>query len=109
MVPYELLRNENIRERKEKFKEIRDRKATNDNRQAVSIGDTLTKCYQGSVANGTSYHLTGYKTPDSNHVTPAQSVANCPDEVLNSAPESRQELNLEPPESLGICEVEGEK
>ena len=89
MVPYELIRKENIRERVEKFKEMRDRKAKND--------------HQGSIADGTLYHLMEQKNPDSNHVMPAKSIANCPVEALNSA------SNSEPTESLDICEVEGEK
>ena len=85
MVPYELQRKQNIKERTQKFKEVFDRKDNNDNLapiENVSIDDTLI---QPQSATGLDTH--------------------CPDEVLNSAPESGQELNLEQTEPLDVTEV----
>ena len=85
MVPYELQRKQNIKERTQKFKEVFDRKANNDNLppiENVSIDDTLI---QPQPATGLDTH--------------------CPDEVLNSAPESKQELNPEQTEPLENSEV----
>jgi hypothetical protein len=85
MVPYELQRKQNIKERTQKFKEVFDRKDNNDNLppiENVSIDDTLI---QPQSATGVETH--------------------CPDEVLNSAPESKKELNLEQTEPLENSEV----
>ena len=85
MVPYELQRKQNIKERTQKFKEVFDRKDNNDNLapiENVSIDDTLI---QPQSATGIDTH--------------------CPDEVLESAPESGQELNLKQTEPLENTEV----
>ena len=85
MVPYELQRKQNIKERTQKFKEVFDRKDNNDNLapiENVSIDDTLI---QPQSATGIDTH--------------------CPDEVLESAPESGQELNLKQTEPLENSEV----
>ena len=85
MVPYELQRKQNIKERTQKFKEVFDRKDNNDNLapiENVSIDDTLI---QPQSATGIDTH--------------------CPDEVLESAPESGQELNLEQSEPLENTKV----
>jgi hypothetical protein len=85
MVPYELQRKQNIRERTEKFKEVFQEKDNNENLpqiQNVSIDDTLTQ----------PHSVTRLET-------------HCPDEVLNSAPQSGQELNLEQTEPLDVTEV----
>ena len=85
MVPYELQRKQNIKERKQKFKEVFDQKHNDDNLppiENVSIDDTLI---QPQSATGLDTH--------------------CPDEVLDSAPESGQGLNLEQTEPLENTEV----
>lgn len=85
MVPYELQRKQNIKERKQKFKEVFDQKHNDDNLppiENVSIDDTLT---QPQSATGLDTH--------------------CPDEVLDSAPESGQDLNLEQTEPQKNTEV----
>ena len=85
MVPYELQRMQNIKERTQKFKEVFEQKDNNDNLppiENVSIDDTLI---QPQSATGLDTH--------------------CPDEVLDSAPESGQDLNLEQMEPLENTEV----
>ena len=85
MVPYEVQRKQNIKERTQKFNEVFNQKDSNDNLppiENVSIGETMAQ-HQSSTGKDT----------------------NCPDEVLNSAPESRQELNLEQTEPVENTEV----
>ena len=85
MVPYELQRKQNIKERTQKFKEVFDQKHNDDNLppiENVSIDDTLIQ----------PQSATGLDTQ-------------CPDEVLDSAPESGQDLNLEQTEPLENTEV----
>ena len=85
MVPYELQRKQNIKERTQKFKEVFDQKHNDDNLppiENVSIDDTLIQ----------PQSATGLDTQ-------------CPDEVLDSAPESGQDLNLEQMEPLENTEV----
>ena len=85
MVPYELQRKQNIKERTQKFKEVFDQKHNDDNLppiENVSIDDALT---QPQSATGLDTH--------------------CTDEVLDSAPESGQDLNLEQTEPLENTEV----
>ena len=80
MVPYELQRKQNIKERTQKFKEVFDRKDNNDNLpqiENVSIDDALI---QPQSATGLDAH--------------------CPNEVLKTAPESGQDLNFEQTEPL---------
>ena len=84
-MPYEQQRKQNIKERTQKFKEVFDRKDNNDNLppiENVSIDDTLIQ----------PQSATGLDTQ-------------CPDEVLDSAPESGQDLNLEQTEPLENTEV----
>ena len=80
MVPYELQRKQNIKERTQKFKEVFDQKHNDENLppiENVSVDDTLI---QPQSATGLDAH--------------------CPNEVLKTAPESGQDLNFEQTEPL---------